>query len=89
MGSGDESLWQTEKNFHYETFFLPPLCVRECARLYHEKLADSNSEKLYLAGFLRHGFLIKCAFTFFSFICSDFMPLLLVPERSFRLRQTD
>lgn len=67
MGSGDESLWQTEKNFHYETFFLPPLCVRECARLYHEKLADSNLEKLYLAGFLRHGFLIKCAFTFFFF----------------------
>lgn len=45
------------------------LCVREraeelCKALSREKLADSNLEKLYLAGFLRHGFLIKCAFTF-------------------------
>lgn len=60
-----------KKYFHNETFsrlrrrqFVCARAEELCKALSREKLADSNLEKLYLAGFLRHGFLIKCAFTF-------------------------
>lgn len=48
-------------------------------------LADSNLEKLYLAGFLRHGFLIKRTFTFLLPSCLGF-DFFLVPLNGFSLK---
>lgn len=47
-------------------------CERWMCKVLSWKLADSNLEKLYLAGFLRHGFLIKRTFTFLLPSCLGF-----------------
>lgn len=42
---------------YFSLFFLPlHCCVLGMCKALSWKLADSNLEKLYLAGFLRHGF---------------------------------
>lgn len=87
MGSGDEIV-VPQHFFHYENFFCACLsafcccccccwyCERRMCKVLSWKLADSNLEKLYLAGFLRHGFLIKRTFTFLLPSCLgfDFFP---------------